>query len=411
MFKQIRYRLLWSYLLVFTSILVIFAVGVRIIFARSLTKELINNLTALGQGASANVEFEHNHLKIESDFASQNLIDQNQALQWFDKSGNLIYQQGKYIINLPLSSQKYVQIKIGKIKIQGVTLPIISSDNGELIGYIRVSQSLLNFDENLQKLDWGLGLGIVFALLASGIGGIILTQQAMKPIEESFERLKQFTADASHELRSPLMAIKSNGAVAMKYPEGMRKTDEEKFEAIASATNQMTRLTEDLLLLARTEKINKKLQNNIDLKIILEDLIKLYQPQLFSKEINLKINLNQSLFVTGDSAKLTRLFGNLIENALHYTPSKGAIYIESKAVNSSVYIKIEDTGIGISPKNLDKVFERFWRENKSRSYNSGGSGLGLAIVKAIATEHHGSITVTSKLEVGSCFTVCLPIRQ
>lgn len=84
---------------------------------------------------------------------------------------------------------------------------------------MRVSQSLDEFDETLQKLDWGLGGGIIITLVLSGIGGILLTRQAMQPIEESFARLKQFTADASHELRSPLMAIKINAELPLEYPE------------------------------------------------------------------------------------------------------------------------------------------------------------------------------------------------
>jgi len=125
---------------------------------------------------------------------------------------------------LPLPVDRTVQIQLDN-RIQGVTLPIVGSDDRKQIGYVRVSQSLEELDETLRKLDLGLGSGIVFALLLSGVGGVILTRQAMQPIERSFQRLKQFTADASHELRSPLMAIKSNAAVAIKYPEGMRETD------------------------------------------------------------------------------------------------------------------------------------------------------------------------------------------
>ncbi len=108
----------------------------------------------------------------------------------------------------------------------------------------------------------------------------------MQPIESSFQRLKQFTADASHELRSPLMVIKSNASVALKYPKEMRATDAEKFQAIASATNQMTRLTEDLLFLARTDKIPSRDGANVNLTSILSDLVQLYQPQAEAKRIH-----------------------------------------------------------------------------------------------------------------------------
>ncbi|MEH2089540.1 histidine kinase dimerization/phospho-acceptor domain-containing protein [Nostoc sp.] len=119
---------------------------------------------------------------------------------------------------MPFFPNKIVQFQTGKIPIQAVNVPIIASDNGELVGYVRVSQSLEEFDETLQKLDWGLSGGIIITLVLSGIGGILLTHQAMQPIEESFERLKQFTADASHELRSPLMAIKINAELPLEYP-------------------------------------------------------------------------------------------------------------------------------------------------------------------------------------------------
>lgn len=203
-FQKIKRHLLLSYLIVLILILGVFAVAVRIVFARSLMYQLTAKLAALGQGAAANAEFENASIKVESDFSVQNLLAQDQALQWFNVKGDLIEQQGKNILPLPFSSHESVQRGwVGETRIQAVTLPIISSDDRRLIGYVRVSQSLEEFDETLYKLDLGLGGGIAIALLFSSIGAVILTRQAMQPIEESFQRLKQFTADASHELRSP----------------------------------------------------------------------------------------------------------------------------------------------------------------------------------------------------------------
>ena len=132
------------------------------------------------------------------------------------------------------------------------------------------------------------------ALILSSVGGFWLTRQAVQPIEESFQRLTQFTADASHELRSPLMAIKSNAAVALKYSDGMRPTDAEKFAAIASATNQMTHLTEDLLLLARTDKAAVANRQPVNLAEVLEQLVEQYQPQAQAKQIHLTVQIVQS---------------------------------------------------------------------------------------------------------------------
>ncbi|MBH8576799.1 HAMP domain-containing histidine kinase [Nostocaceae cyanobacterium CENA369] len=408
MFQKIRYRLLLSYLAMFASLLGIFAIAVRVAFTRSLYEQITDKLTAIGKGAAANVEFEKGHLIVESDFHPQDLIVHHQALQWFDPQGNLITQQGKTVLTLPFLPNKMVQIQTGKVSIQAVTVPIIANDNGQLVGYVRVSQSLKEFDETLEKLDLGLGGGIIITLVLSSIGGILLTRQAMQPIEESFQRLKQFTADASHELRSPLMAIKINAELPLEYPDEIGPKDAEKFQAIASATNQMTRLTEDLLLLARTDRVSTQNWNTIDLASILDNLIQLYKPQAEVKQINLKLQLIANLQLIGDTVQLIRLFTNLVENALYYTPSQGVVEIKSSRVGSQVFIDVQDTGVGIAPEHIDKVFERFWRATQSRSYWDGGSGLGLAIAQAIAQNHGGLITVTSKLGVGSCFTVRLP---
>lgn len=409
MFTKIRWRLLLSYLAVFTSILVIFATGVRLLFARSLTQQLTEKLTALGQGAATNADIENGHIKIESDFIARLFIHKDQGLQWFDIKGDSVLKQGNVILNLPLSTaENPLKIELETIRIQAVVLPIIGNDERQLIGYIRVSQSLEEVDETLTKLDWILGSSIIIALILSGFSGVILTRQAVQPIEESFQRLKQFTADASHELRSPLMAIKSNAAVALKYPEDMRKSDVEKFQAIVSAANQMTRLTEDLLLLARDEKKYDRPEASVNLSAILSNLLSLYQPEASAKQIELKSEIGEDMYLLGNAGQLTRLFANLIENALHYTLSGGTVEVTANLVRCYLTVSVRDTGAGIAPEHLKLVFERFWRADESRSYWEGGSGLGLAIAKSIAQNHGGSITLTSQVGVGSCFTVRLP---
>jgi two-component system, OmpR family, manganese sensing sensor histidine kinase len=406
-FQSLRYRLLLSYLLVLASILGVFAIAVRVVFFHALNGQLTEKLFALGQGAATSLELENGHLKVHSDFSNRSLIAHDQALEWFDPQGISVGHQGKYRLRLPSAGKKSVQTQKGTPKIRGVTLPVIRSDSGHLLlGYVRASQSLEDIDETLRKLDLGLGGGVVVALLLSGVGGAILTRQAMEPIEQSFERLKQFTADASHELRSPLMAIEANVAVALTYPEGNRAGgDTEKFEAIASAVSQMTELTEDLLLLARTDQVPKHQREFLNLTDLLDDLVRLYQPQAQTKNIALRVVGTQALSFWGDVGQLKRLFTNLIVNALQYTPEGGQIDIQRRLVGKQIVVSIKDTGIGISPEQLDRVFDRFWRAEQSRSHVSGGVGLGLAIAWAIATTHGGLITVTSQIGVGSCFTV------
>ncbi len=213
MFQKIRDRLLLSYIVVIASILGVFATAIHIVFTNALSQEFTEKLNALAQGAAANTELEQSHLKVGDDFSSKDLIARNQGLQWFDTQGNIIAQQGRDILTLPLSINEPVQVQVGKVRIQGVTLPIINSDDGSLIGYVRASQLMESLDITIEKLNLGLGSGIAIALVLSSISGFWLTRQAMQPIEQSFQRLKQFTADASHELRGPLMAIKSNRLV------------------------------------------------------------------------------------------------------------------------------------------------------------------------------------------------------
>ena len=403
----IKYRLLFSYLLVVGSVLGVFTSAVRIFVNQSLEREITEKLIDLAEVAAANSEYTNGKIKLDSDFPIQDITNRHQGLQWFNRDGNFLQQQGENLANLPLYPHVKKQIQSGKNPIIAITLPIIGSEDGKIIGYVRASESLENLNQTLNKLDWGLEGGICFALLISGIGGVWLIRQSMQPIEESLQKLQQFTADASHELRGPLMAIKSNASVAIKYPEAIRETDLEKFQAILSATKQMSSVTEDLLLLARTDIIPNEELNPVNLREILDNLYKLYKPQAETKQIQIKLQLYQNLYVLGDCEQLKRLFTNLLENAINYTYLAGTIEITTRSLGSHVYVSIKDTGVGISPDNLEKVFDRFWRADESRSYNCGGSGLGLAIAQAIARKHGGLITVKSELGFGSCFTTRL----
>ncbi|OKH52566.1 two-component sensor histidine kinase [Calothrix sp. HK-06] len=412
MFQKTQYKFLLSYIVIFTALLATFALAVRFVFSHSLKEKLIENLTILGRNAAISSEFDDEKLNIDSDFPVREFIARHQALQWFDSQCKLVLQQGEYVLSLPINpEQKVQQQRVKGIRLQSVTLPINSYENNRLIGYVRVSQSLEDFDETIARLDIGLGCGVVITLALSCIGGVFLTRKAMQPIEESFLKLKQFTADASHELRSPLMAITANVEVALENPEEFRPKDIKKFKAIASATDQMTCLVEDLLLLARSDQVEKPRYEAVNIEEILYNLLELYELQANHKKINFKVNIAESLYVLGDNVQLTRVFANLIENALQYTPLCGAVEINAVRNGQQVCVKVKDTGIGMTPEQLEQIFERFWRASEARSYRAGGFGLGLAIVKSFVKNHSGNITVTSQLNIGSCFTVSLPMHR
>ncbi|HEY9642287.1 MAG TPA: HAMP domain-containing sensor histidine kinase, partial [Coleofasciculaceae cyanobacterium] len=281
-----------------------------------------------------------------------------------------------------------------------------------LRGYVRISQPTKALEAELNRLLTGLGLGGLSAVILIGITGGWLTRRSLQPIEQSVHQLKQFTADASHELRSPLTAIQATTEVMQSHPERIHPADHKKLEAIASATHQMSHLVEDLLLLARSDALPiSESRQLIPLDELLEDLLLRLESQAIAQQIALQAEGITATWMNGNADSLYRLFANLLENALQYTPQGGTIRLLMKRSRAEVRIAIEDTGIGIDPEHLPRVFDRFWRADRARSHRAGGSGLGLAIAQAIAAAHGGEITVTSEVGVGSCFQVRLPIAQ
>lgn len=431
MFRQIRNRLLISYLLVVATALASFAIFMRILAINSF-KDITNaKLASLGRQAIVNTKLEKGRLLLNENILDKDVLVRDRLIEWFDSQGTLIAKRGKeefliaetrntsfYIDNdLKRSLQKAKNIVPNNLRsdsknfnpnIISLILPIYRTGEENPIGYLKVSQSSRELDANIQSLDWRLSVGFLIGLALTTVSSILLTRQATATIEGSFQRLKQFTADASHELRSPLMAIQANATVALKYADGMRQEDLEKFTAIANATNQIKQLTEDLLFLARNDNFPQLEKQKINLTAILEDLVQLYYPAFEAKNITLKVNVALSLVMLGHEGQIHRLFNNLMTNALNYTQVGGVVTLKAQAIGNQLVTSIKDTGVGIATEHLNQIFERFWRSDSARSYYQGSSGLGLAIAQTIINNHQGTIQVTSELGKGSCFTVYLP---
>lgn len=420
MIRDFGWRLLFAYLTVMAVIFGASAAAVYLFFVHSLYQQVDNRLLTLAQSAApslTSVKLEGGELlDNRAEIPWQDLFRRNrQSLSWFDEKGKELAKQGSIQVDLPL---RVGILTLPRDRIRTFTIPVYSRQLDQpdlkLEGYIRASESMSEIEEVINWLRWGFGVGGVVALALTGVGGVWLVNESLKPTRQSFEQLKQFTADASHELRSPLTAIKTSIDVILKHPERIHPKDARKLSAIASATNQMIRLVEDLLLLARSTAVNPTL--SVELKPILldkvlQDLIALLEPQAQSRKIVLKSKLTPGLMVLGDTLKLNRLFSNLLENALQYTPQGGTVTLTLGRINRFVIVSIEDTGIGIAPERLKLVFQRFWRADRARSYRLGGQGLGLSIAQAIAQQHDGEITVSSKEGMGSCFRVRLPLAE
>ncbi|OIP75837.1 MAG: hypothetical protein AUK48_06685 [Oscillatoriales cyanobacterium CG2_30_44_21] len=280
-----------------------------------------------------------------------------------------------------------------------------------LIGYVRVSEPSEEIEEELEGLISGLIWGGLLAITLSAVGGWWLAWQALQPIERNYKQMRQFTADASHELRSPLTAIKTSIEVIQSHPERIHGADVKKVTAIAKATEQMANLVEDLLFLARVDNANLEPAASpnllsIPLDELIEDLLDSLEPQILAKALDLEISLAPAITIRGEANQLRRLFINLLENAIAYSSTGGKIGVQLEQISlQTIQVAVTDTGLGIEAEDLPHIFERFWRADRARTWRSGGSGLGLAIAQAIANSHGGSITVSSQIGVGSCFIV------
>lgn len=414
MFRALRLHFLLSYLIVMATTLGLFTVAVYLFFARSLYHQLDDELLTLAKAASPSLAIARKEYpkSLNEDISWRDVFRRDQRLEWFDQNRQLLAKEGATFPSTAVGSQLNVVQQSGQIR--SVVIPVYGSSQGSkqltLEGYVRVSQSTQGVEKTLTKLGWGVGLGGIIALTLSSIGGRWLAQKSVKPIERGFKQLKQFTADASHELRSPLTVVKTSIGVMLKHPERVHPQDLKKVNAISSATDQMNHLVEDLLFLARTDaETAARLYNLLPLSEVIRELVERLEPQLQATRITFNCHLLEKITVLGSTSQLIRLFSNLLENALQYTPDEGTITLLMSQIDRSVVVRVEDTGIGIAPEHLPFVFDRFWRADKARSYRDGGVGLGLAIAQSIAEKHGGKIIVSSQLGVGSCFQVRLPV--
>jgi two-component system phosphate regulon sensor histidine kinase PhoR len=223
---------------------------------------------------------------------------------------------------------------------------------------------------------------------------------------EILERMrKDFVANVSHELRTPLTVI-------MGYIEALR--DEAKtnphlpgplFDKIYKQSLRMQSIIEDLLALSRIET-NKQIavsDENVDVNILLNTIVQSAEPLIQRKQQSVTVEIETSLKLAGNQEELHSLFSNLIFNAIKYTPDAGRINVRWYAKGADCIFEVQDTGIGIAPKYIPRLTERFYRVDKGRSRESGGTGLGLAIAKHILIRHKGHLEIESEEDKGRLF--------
>ena len=231
-------------------------------------------------------------------------------------------------------------------------------------------------------------------------------------IEGAFNRNRQFTADASHELRAPLTLIQSAAEFSLRR-ERSREDLLDALRQILRESGRTTQLLNKLLSLARSDANTQPFEPVIvDLKTVVEDLRSQVETLAASGQHEVSVSLPpQSVEVMGDDGSLHQLCLILIDNALKYTPVRGTISVALSQEKGAAVLTVRDTGIGISADQLPRIFDRFWRADKIRSREMGGAGLGLSIARIITEQHGGTISAESELGRGSAFTVTIPLRS
>ncbi|MBC8138333.1 MAG: HAMP domain-containing histidine kinase [Fibrella sp.] len=345
-----------------------------------------------------------------------------------------------------------------------VTVPVKVKTDGKTFtpdtepAFVQLAFRLTDIDRGLSALDNALLTLLPLSLLVSGLGGAWLTGRALRPVREitlatdriaaeslsgrlpvsgndefselsrrfnqmlerlesAFERQRRFVADASHELRTPLAIVTANTSLALDdetttTPEGSRRA----FLAIHGAAGRMSRIVGDLLLLAQSDsgilpRENRPVPIASVLQTATEEAQAAYRERTGQSGATIMPPEPTTAVVeNADRHFLVRVFVNLIDNALRYTPQDGCIALTIEVDNGSLHILVADTGSGIAPEHLPRLFDRFYRADAGRDRGRGGTGLGLAIVQTLVHSHNGIVTIDSEPGRGTVVSVTLPTK-
>jgi signal transduction histidine kinase len=362
--------------------------------------------------------------------------------------GYLPVEQGLVQVALA-GGEAYADVPVGGEHLRVLARPVQNAER--VVGAVLVGESMHLQEVALSRMRQLLFVAAASAALASLLGGWLLTSHAIGPVaavtrvarhiaatgrfqqriavpssgdelgqlaatfndmlarlERMFHRQQEFLADASHELRGPLMVIRGNlDLLKLDLPK------EERLESVREATEEverMARLVSDLLFLSEVDAQETVQHRPVALDAVVAKTWEKAKA-LDGGAHELLLTRNDPATVEGDRERLEQLLLNLVENALRYTPAGGSVAIALRREGKVAELTVADTGIGIPAEHLPHIFERFYRVDRARSRREGGTGLGLAIAKQIAVAHGGQIRVRSEPGAGSTFTVVLPVSS
>lgn len=356
---------------------------------------------------------ENNLLPLEASVAKPTFIQDPrvQVILW-DQEGQMI-EMDEEVALFSTSQDSFRPVRLHKIEeksAKGYHFRTISAyfdtEHGSFT--LQLLRNVNSEQEMLQRVGALLTLGTLIGGILAIVAGFYLAGVSLVPINAAWNRQQQFVSDASHELRTPLAVIQSRADLLLRSPQ---KTIEEKaveISVISKECRRLTKLVNNLLLLARTDsdKIDIK-KENFNLTALLQEIIASYSEiaELQGKAVFLKSE--EVVEMVGDAERIHQLIVILLDNALKFTEENGEILVFCKKQNNTVELSVEDNGVGISKFDLPNVFDRFYQGEKSRS-RSGGTGLGLSIAQWVVEQHNGRIKVSSEEGKGSNFKVLFP---
>jgi len=460
MFQATRRRLALWYTAVTAVLLLLFASGVYFYVRSTLIERIDDTLNHVVEVVERSLVIEPAYpntnqfrLNLETSFRdnSDTVEDDRIDLEWFSLNGELLWSTFSEPLDIPIHPNRtgetvhFPSHSSPELKPEAIVLRQLTQRvqvGRQVLGYLRVSHPWFEVTKPIQQLVVDLSLGTGLMVLSAALCGWFLSGKAMAPVRESYQRLKQFTADASHELRSPITLIQTNVQVALMEPEPEVHLHRQQLKVVERLTQRLGRLVDDLLFLARQDSgIVQSHFSPCPLDALLIEVIEEQQLVATEKQLLLALNLveppNETtpeqidawFTLQGDWNQLARLFTNLIGNAVQYTPTGGRVSVELQRIAIAkgqfarlspvafgLQVKVNDTGIGIPESALPHLFDRFYRVDPARSHTastptvetSTGSGLGLAIASAIVENHHGQLQAESTLGQGTTFTVTLP---
>ena len=442
MFQTTRRRLALWYTVVTAVLLLLFATGIYL-YVRALTIErvddtlkhaiqVVERYLVIEKVAVQEGKYQIN---LEASFRNNTdpVDDDRVDVEWFSPSGELVWSTFDEDENLPLHVHPRAQtVRLsGDRLLRQVTQKI--AKGRYLLGYLRVSHPWFEVTKPIRQLTLDLTLTILLMLFCTAGIGWFLSGIAIKPVRDSYQSLKQFTADASHELRNPIATILTNAEMALSYSQSQPDLQQQQLKVIKRLAKRLGHLVNDLLFLARSDSgIVQTNYQEVPLDALLIEVIEEQKILAEQKDIDLFLTIvepdrdrnseDAELFtIEGDWEQLARLFTNSIANAIEYSTCDRDIFIEvelqSKILERSphVQVRVKDNGKGIPDSDLPHIFDRFYRiepyNNNRVSQPRSGAGLGLAIAKAIVENHRGQISVASTVPQGTTFTITLPIAK